>query len=79
MTDEPLDPLAAFRLDGRVALVTGASSGLGRRFARVLDAAGIVGLELLSLADVPEYPEAPETGATFEDVAEARALAVASA
>jgi NAD(P)-dependent dehydrogenase (short-subunit alcohol dehydrogenase family) len=34
------DPLAAFRLDGRVALVTGASSGLGARFARVLDAAG---------------------------------------
>jgi NAD(P)-dependent dehydrogenase (short-subunit alcohol dehydrogenase family) len=36
----PLDPLAAFRLDGKVALVTGASSGLGARFARVLDAAG---------------------------------------
>ena len=36
----PLDPLAAFRLDGKVALVTGASSGLGERFARVLDAAG---------------------------------------
>jgi NAD(P)-dependent dehydrogenase (short-subunit alcohol dehydrogenase family) len=36
----PLDPLAAFRLDGRVAIVTGASSGLGARFARVLDAAG---------------------------------------
>jgi NAD(P)-dependent dehydrogenase (short-subunit alcohol dehydrogenase family) len=35
-----LDPLAAFRLDGRVAIVTGASSGLGARFARVLDAAG---------------------------------------
>jgi NAD(P)-dependent dehydrogenase (short-subunit alcohol dehydrogenase family) len=34
------DPLAAFRLDGRVAIVTGASSGLGARFARVLDAAG---------------------------------------
>ena len=30
----------AFRLDGRVAIVTGASSGLGARFARVLDAAG---------------------------------------
>jgi NAD(P)-dependent dehydrogenase (short-subunit alcohol dehydrogenase family) len=35
-----LDPLAAFRLDGRVAIVTGASSGLGARFARVLDGAG---------------------------------------
>jgi NAD(P)-dependent dehydrogenase (short-subunit alcohol dehydrogenase family) len=37
---EPLDPFAAFRLDGRVAIVTGASSGLGARFARVLDGAG---------------------------------------
>ena len=35
-----LDPLAPFRLDGRVAVVTGASSGLGERFARVLSAAG---------------------------------------
>lgn len=35
-----LDPVAAFRLDGRVAIVTGASSGLGARFARVLNAAG---------------------------------------
>jgi NAD(P)-dependent dehydrogenase (short-subunit alcohol dehydrogenase family) len=35
-----LDPLASFRLDGRVAIVTGASSGLGTRFARVLSAAG---------------------------------------
>ncbi len=34
------DPLSAFRLDGRVAIVTGASSGLGARFAKVLDAAG---------------------------------------
>ena len=35
-----LDPLSTFRLDDRVAIVTGASSGLGARFARVLDAAG---------------------------------------
>jgi NAD(P)-dependent dehydrogenase (short-subunit alcohol dehydrogenase family) len=35
-----LDPLQAFRLDGKVAIVTGASAGLGARFARVLDAAG---------------------------------------
>ncbi len=39
VSDE-LDPLAAFRLDGRVAVITGASSGFGVRFARVLDAAG---------------------------------------
>jgi NAD(P)-dependent dehydrogenase (short-subunit alcohol dehydrogenase family) len=37
---DPFDPLASFRLDGRTAIVTGASVGLGRRFARVLHAAG---------------------------------------
>lgn len=43
MTDAPVpvvDPLAAFHLDGRVALITGASAGLGARFARVLHAVG---------------------------------------
>ncbi|WP_420100251.1 non-canonical purine NTP pyrophosphatase [Corynebacterium sp.] len=34
---------------------------------RVLDAAGVDGIELLSLRDVDPYPETPETGATFED------------
>jgi NAD(P)-dependent dehydrogenase (short-subunit alcohol dehydrogenase family) len=35
-----LDVATPFRLDGRVAVVTGASSGLGARFARVLHGAG---------------------------------------
>ncbi len=35
-----IDVSAASRLDGSVAVVTGASSGLGARFARVLHAAG---------------------------------------
>ena len=39
-TATALDPLSLFRLDGKVAVVTGASSGLGERFARVLDAVG---------------------------------------
>ncbi len=34
------DPTSAFRLDGKVVIVTGASSGLGERFARVCSAAG---------------------------------------
>jgi NAD(P)-dependent dehydrogenase (short-subunit alcohol dehydrogenase family) len=34
------DPLGRFRLDGRVALLTGASSGIGEHLARVLHSAG---------------------------------------
>ncbi|MGY4870103.1 RdgB/HAM1 family non-canonical purine NTP pyrophosphatase [Mycolicibacterium elephantis] len=40
---------------------------------RVLDAAGVSGLTLLSLDDVTPFDEAPETGATFEDNALAKA------
>ncbi|MGD1253144.1 RdgB/HAM1 family non-canonical purine NTP pyrophosphatase [Mycobacterium seoulense] len=40
---------------------------------RVLDAAGLTGVTLLSLRDVPPFDEAPETGATFEDNALAKA------
>ena len=40
---------------------------------RVLEGAGITGLELLTLDDVPPYEEAPETGATFEENAIAKA------
>ncbi len=37
---DSLDPLTSFRLDDKVVIITGASSGLGERFARVCDAAG---------------------------------------
>ena len=40
MSSDSFDPLSRFRLDGQVAVVTGASSGLGARFARVLHATG---------------------------------------
>ena len=40
---------------------------------RVLDAAGVSGLTLLSLDDVAPFDEAPETGATFEENAVAKA------
>ena len=45
------DVLAPFRLDGRVAIVTGASSGLGDRFARVLHGAGATVLVAARRAD----------------------------
>jgi XTP/dITP diphosphohydrolase len=40
---------------------------------RVLDAAALTGLSLVSLDDVPAFDEAPETGTTFEDNALAKA------
>ena len=54
-----------FRLDGRVAVVTGASRGLGERFVRVLRAAGA---EVIAAGRDVEALErlAAETGATIE-------------
>ncbi|MFI5715621.1 RdgB/HAM1 family non-canonical purine NTP pyrophosphatase [Nocardia sp. NPDC051750] len=40
---------------------------------RILDEAGVSGLDIVGLDDVPEYPDAPETGATFEENALAKA------
>ncbi len=40
MPEPDPDPLRGFRLDGRVAVITGASGGFGARFARVLTAVG---------------------------------------
>lgn len=79
MTSDSLDPLASFRLDGRVAIVTGASSGLGERFARVLAAVGAKVVVAARRADrldalVAELPDAlavpvdltaPEAGETL--------------
>ena len=39
----------------------------------MLDGAGVTGVDLVSLSDVPAYDEAPETGATFEENALAKA------
>jgi NAD(P)-dependent dehydrogenase (short-subunit alcohol dehydrogenase family) len=60
---DPTDPLASFRLDGRVAVVTGASSGLGTQFARVLAAAGADVVVVARRADKLEAV-AEEMGAT---------------
>lgn len=38
--DAFVEAMAAFRLDGKVVVLTGASSGLGRRFAQTLTAVG---------------------------------------
>ncbi|NMO04307.1 RdgB/HAM1 family non-canonical purine NTP pyrophosphatase [Gordonia sp. TBRC 11910] len=38
-----------------------------KELRRVVAAAGLTGLEVVGLDDVPEYPEEPETGATFEE------------
>ncbi|MBW0106699.1 RdgB/HAM1 family non-canonical purine NTP pyrophosphatase [Pseudonocardia sp. KRD291] len=46
---------------------------------RIMEGAGLDGVEVLGLADVPEFPEAPETGATFAENALAKARDAATA
>jgi NAD(P)-dependent dehydrogenase (short-subunit alcohol dehydrogenase family) len=75
MSATAVDPLTSFRVDGKVAIVTGASAGLGERFARVLHAAGasvVVAarrrerLEAL-VADLPGTHAVPADLAVAED------------
>lgn len=58
---------------GARVLVASRNAKKLRELQRVLDSAGIAGIELVGLDTVPPYPEAPETGATFEENAAAKA------
>jgi XTP/dITP diphosphohydrolase len=56
----------------RVLLATANGAKLAE-LRRLLAAAGVDGLEVVGLADVPPFPETPETGATFAENALAKA------
>ncbi|AWK71999.1 non-canonical purine NTP pyrophosphatase, RdgB/HAM1 family [Rhodococcus oxybenzonivorans] len=60
-------------MPGTRVLVASRNAKKLRELHRVLDAAGVKGVELVGLDDVLPYPEAPETGATFEENALAKA------
>ncbi|MDV7356996.1 RdgB/HAM1 family non-canonical purine NTP pyrophosphatase [Rhodococcus oxybenzonivorans] len=60
-------------MPGTRVLVASRNAKKLRELHRVLDAAGVKGVELVGLDDVRPYPEAPETGATFEENALAKA------
>jgi XTP/dITP diphosphohydrolase len=70
--DDPLRP-APPRSGSSQLLVASRNPKKLAELRRVLDAAGLTGLTLVSLDDVPPFDEAPETGATFEENALAKA------
>ncbi|UVS77456.1 RdgB/HAM1 family non-canonical purine NTP pyrophosphatase [Actinokineospora sp. UTMC 2448] len=56
----------------RVLLASRNAKKLGE-LRRIVAAAGLDGLEVVGLDDLPPFPDAPETGATFEENALAKA------
>ena len=72
-------PLESFRLDDRIAIVTGASSGLGAHFARVLHAVGAQVVLTARRADrldelAADLPDAHVCAADMADEAERERL-----
>jgi XTP/dITP diphosphohydrolase len=70
--DDPLRPASPPLRSSRLLVASRNSKKLAE-LRRVLDGAGLSGLTLVSLNDVPPFDEAPETGATFEENALAKA------
>ncbi|MBM4484162.1 RdgB/HAM1 family non-canonical purine NTP pyrophosphatase [Rhodococcus hoagii] len=65
-------------MSGKILVASRNAKKLGE-LRRVLAAAGIEGLEVIGLDEVPAFPETPETGATFEANAIVKAVDGAAA